>query len=134
MRRILEFLAKEGSFLYEDAGFSIVASEYLPSFGGTGSVTLSDTVIELRLHLDRDRLMLDFRGSSRKSPQEWFSVDVVRQLLTAETDMGFLDAGNVEFLRSRIVELRQRFSQSQLVSTEAALRQLEKQRSKRLFG
>lgn len=134
MKKILCFLAKDGSFLYEKEGFRIVDSAYIPTFGGTGFVILSDGVIDLRLELDRDRLLLDVRACRRASRNSWFGLDVVRQLLTGQTGSALLDRDNVAFLRAHLAELRLRFAEGSLVATEAALRQLEKQRSKRLFG
>ncbi|SIO27394.1 hypothetical protein SAMN05444166_3390 [Singulisphaera sp. GP187] len=60
MRKILLVLAGEASFLYADKGYRITDSNYGPSFGGGGDVTLSGEVLDLRFWLDRDRLFLDF--------------------------------------------------------------------------
>lgn len=134
MKKILEFLAGDGAFFYEEEGFRIVDSEYIPTFGGTGSLVLSNGAVDLRLHLDRDRLMLDFRATSHKSRLAWFSLDVVRQLLTGEPDKGFLEGENISFVKRHIKEVMMRLDKASLASTEAALRQLEKDRAKRLFG
>ncbi len=42
MKRILNYLATAGSFLYEEHEFVIFDSEYIDSFGGTGFVTLDE--------------------------------------------------------------------------------------------
>lgn len=127
MKKILRFLTSDGSFLYEEERFRIVDSAYVPNFGGTGHVILSDGVIDLRLELDRDRLLLDVRACRRASRNSWFGLDVVRQLLIGQTASTLLDRDNVAFLRAHLAELRRRFAKELLVATEAALRQLEKQ-------
>lgn len=134
MKQILMFLACDGAFLYEEHGFRIVDSEYISAFGGPGSVVLSNDTLEIRLYLDRDRQSVDFRGKRRKSFQAWFAIDVVRQLVTGEIDKGLLDAENIAFLRQNVVKLQQLFGKASLAATEKALRKLEKERSRRLFG
>lgn len=46
VRKILEFKAGDGAFLYLAEGFRIVASAYEPAFGGVGDVTLTDGVVD----------------------------------------------------------------------------------------
>jgi len=81
MKRILNYLATDGAFLYEDNGCIITHSEYVDSFGGTGSITLRSSTIELKLWLERDRLFLDVRGIGRP---KWFSMDIISELLSGQ--------------------------------------------------
>ena len=135
MRRILQFWATDGAFLYEEKECHIVDSEYVATFGGTGSVTLRNDVLELKFWLDRDRLFMDVRAVSSQSKNSWFSMDIVRQLLTGEvTDKAQMDHGNAEFLKQHFGWIQGCFVESKLPATESTCRMLENQRSKRLFG
>ena len=135
MRRILQFLATDGAFLYEEKECHIVDSEYVATFGGTGSVILRNDVVELKFWLERDRLFMDVRAVSSQSNNSWFSMDIVRQLLTGEvTDKAKLDPENVEFLKEHFERIQDCFTKSKLPATESACRKFENQRSKRLFG
>ncbi|WP_013627139.1 hypothetical protein [Rubinisphaera brasiliensis] len=135
MRKILQFLAIEGAFLYEKFDCRIVDSEYVASFGGTGSVTLTNDIIVLKFWLDRDRLFMDVRAASSQSKNAWFSLDIIKQLLTGEvTDKARMDDENVEFLQERFGKIQDCFTEQKLAITESACKKLESQRSKRLFG
>lgn len=132
MKRILAFLASDGAFLYEDYGCSIVQSEYVDSFGGTGSVTLCSDPIELRLWLERDRLFLDVRGIGRS---QWFSMDIIYELLTGEVSKtGEMNELNTECLRDHFDELRNKFVPAEVELTEKQCGKLERKRAKELFG
>jgi hypothetical protein len=135
VKKVVEFLATDGAFLYEEHGCRIVDSEFIATFGGTGSITLCNDVIELRLWLERDRLFMDVRALGRKSQRSWHSLGIVRQLLTGKIGGEVLwDRANVDFLREHFDMLMDRFSKSNLDETESKCRELERQRAKRLFG
>ncbi len=134
MRKILDFLATDGAFLYEDYDCRIIDSRYTESFGGTGSVTLRAKDIELRLWLDRDRLFMDVRGHGQRRQESWFSIDIVKELITGElAECAIMNAENTVFLKHHFQELTHLFSMANLSQTESTCRKLEKQRSKRMF-
>jgi len=135
MRNILKILATDGAFLYEEHHCRIVDSEYIATFGGTGSVTLRNDVVEVKFWLDRDRLFMDLRAIDRKSPESWFSIDILKQLITGEiSDKAEMDQENVDFLRAKFAELQTRFASPNVPSTEEACTKMEDQRARRLFG
>jgi hypothetical protein len=135
MRKILMFLATDGAFLYENHHCSIVASEYVSTFGGTGSVTLCNDVVELKFWLDRDRLCMQLRASDSKSAKSWFSIDILRQLVTDQIiGTSEMDEENLDFLRAKFSDLQALFDSSNVSATEAACRKLKQQRTKRMFG
>ena len=135
MRKILNFLATDGTFLYEEHHCRIVDSEYIATFGGTGSVTLRDDVVEVRFWLDRDRLFMDLRAINRNSPQAWYSIDILKQLISGEiSDKAEMDQENIDFLKAKFPELHTRFASQNVTTTEEACTKMEEQRAKRLFG
>lgn len=135
MQKILEFLAKDGAFLYIKHDCRIVDSEYVATFGGTGSVTLRNDIIEVRFELERDRLFMHMRAAGRRSLRPWFSMDILRQLLTGTAaDKEIMNHKNVAFLRKNFDGLQRLFSKPNLEATESAGKELQRQRAKRLFG
>lgn len=135
LRKILQFLATDGAFFYEAHNCHIIESEYIPTFGGTGSVTLRNDVAEFRLSLERDRLFMDVRAVGSKSDGSWFSIDIVRTLLTGEiADNAAMNSENTRFLAENFDALCERFMAANLAVTEAACRHLETRRSRRIFG
>ena len=135
MHKILEFLATDGTFLYEEHCCCIVDSEYSEMFGGTGSVTLSNDIIELKFWLDRDRMCMDLHGVGSHTTDSWFSMDIVKQLLTDEVnDKSLMNHENVEFLKENFEDLQDRFASPNLPASESTCRKLERQRAKRIFG
>jgi len=135
MRKILKFLATNGAFLYEKFDCRIIDSEYVASFGGTGSVKLTNDIVELKFWLDRDRLFMDLRSTTSQSKNSWVSIDIIRQLLTGEvTDRALMDLENIEFLLEHFERIQDCFTEQNLATTESTCTKLEIQRSKRLFG
>jgi hypothetical protein len=135
MKRILEFLSREGAFLYESLDFSLCASEYSPLFGGTGSVILKNDFIEIKLWLDRDKLFADLRALGEKGKYSWISLGIIRELLESRIpDSTTLDVDNSNFLRSQFPRILKLFDRESVLATKSRCIELEKQRSKRIFG
>lgn len=135
MRRILLALANEASFLYADKGYRITDSNYDPSFGGVGEITLSGENLDLRFWLDRDRLFLDFRARRANKPVgEWFSTGIIRQKLTGEIDNDLINSDNLDFIRDYIDKISDIFKSESLSVLTKELKSLEKERAERMFG
>ena len=132
MKRILNYLATAGSFLYEEYGCIIFDSAYVNSFGGTGSVTLRNDRIELNFWLDRDRIFIDIRGVARK---KWYSMDILTALFTGQLpETAEMNGCNTKFLKDRFSEIQNKFSSSEIESTESMCDKLKKKRAKEMFG
>ena len=135
MKKILNFLATDGAFVFEEHDCRLVDSEYIPAFGGTGSITLRNEFIALRFCLDRDRLTMEVKAANDVSPYSWFSLDIIRQVLTGEiVPTTTLTSDNVVFIRSNFLKIQDLFKQGCRFDTEKRCREFEAQRSKRLFG
>jgi hypothetical protein len=134
VQKILSFLASEGSFLYETHNCRIVDSVYIPSFGGTGSVTLQNQNVQFRFWLDRDRMFLDVHAATDESSQSWVSIDIVRQLVTGEVkDLAIVGPDIVEFLKKHFDDIAVRFAPHNALESSVICKRLERQRAKRLF-
>jgi hypothetical protein len=135
MNQILRFLITYCSFLYRPDGFRFVDSYTASSFGGDAFVVLASDQLRLRFVRDRGQLFLDFQGSSQQDKNNWFSIDVVQQLVVGEEqDSAEITAQRVKFVEERIEEISSRFSGDQLEDTQVALKSLERARAKKLFG
>lgn len=78
---------------------------------------------------------MDLRAAGRKSQQSWFSTDILKQLISGGiSDKAEMDQDSIAFLKANITELQSRFAQSNAKETKAVCRDLEKQRSQRLFS
>jgi len=91
---------------------------------------------DLRLKFVRDRgqIFLDFQPTSKKSKRDWFSIDIVKQLVTGKIEPSAeLDSEKAEFLKNNLDKIEQLFSTANMESTIKNLRELERARAKRLF-
>lgn len=104
------------------------------TFGGNAYIILSNETIEVRFVRDREQLFLDFRATGHRRTRSWYSMDVVRQLLTGEIGRSEMDEENATFLKSRFPEIQERFAKPRIAETEANLKAFEAARAKRLFG
>jgi hypothetical protein len=91
---------------------------------------------ELRLTFTRERgeLVLYFEPVQVTRPES-FTVDIVRAFfLGSRETSSLLDASYASFVESHLAEIEQSFSEAQWPTTLPALKKLEQERSKRMFG
>jgi hypothetical protein len=132
MEKVLQYIKKHCSFLYSPYKFQIVESESSESFGNA-LVILEDEDLRLQFVKDRGQLFLDFQPTSNK--KEWFSIDIVKQLVTGNIEPSAeIDTEKVEFLKNHLDEIKDIFSPKNLTGTIKKLKDLERARAKRLFG
>ena len=132
MEEILQYIKKHCSFLYSPHKFQIVESESSESFGNA-LIILEDEEMRLQFVRDRGQVFLDFQPTSYN--KEWFSIDIVKQLVTGKIEPSAeIDSEKVEFLKNHLDEIKDLFSQKNLTSTIKKLKDLERARAKRLFG
>jgi hypothetical protein len=130
MTAILEFLVAHLAFLYAPGRYRFVDSGSVESFGNAYLDLESDTM-RLRMIHDRSQLFLDF---APLDGNDWFSLDVVRRLLTGERqESSELSPDYAAFLEREIGEIERRF-RDERDETVRALKELERVRAKELFG
>ena len=135
MNEILRFLLTHCSFLYETNRFKFVDSEVAPGFGGDAFLVLASEVLRLRFVRDRGQLLLGFQSIHERSEMDWYSVELIQQLLTGDKPRSaVLSDAYAMFLRSHLTEIEERFSKESLADTLRNLRKLERLRAKELFG
>jgi len=132
MEKVLQFIKKHCSFLYSPYTFQIIETDLSESFGNA-LVILEDDDLRLQFVKDRDQLFLDFQPTSNK--KEWFSIDIVKQLVTGNIEPSAeMDSEKAEFLKNHLDEIKLLFSPKNLIGTIKKLKDLERARAKRLFG
>ncbi len=133
MDEILEYLISYCSFLYDRNRFRFVDSMVSDAFGGDSLLVLASEKLQLRFVRDRGQLFLDFRPAQQKSDKGWYSIDLVRQLITGESDYhSLMDEENAGFLKENLETIEQLFSERNVEDTLSRLKELRRKRSKRL--
>lgn len=133
MEDILRYLMKNCSFLYSPNQFRFVDSGSSESFGNAFLVLEHDD-LRLQFVKDRGQIFLDFQPKSKKNKSNWFSIDIVKQLITGKIEPSAeMDSEKAEFLKTNLDKIEKLFSTANMENTIKKLRQLERERAKRLF-
>ena len=132
MNELLNFLISNFAFLYNDYDARFTDSRVQ---GLNAMLVLEMSDLRLRFVRDRSQLFLDFQSNQQPQEDNWFSYDVVRQLITKEiVDSALLDEKKAKFVRDNIKVIAKAFSEKNKLATEKTLHKFEKARAKRLFG
>lgn len=124
---------KHCSFLYSQNKFRFVDSDVSESFENA-LLVLEHENLCLRFVKDRDQIFLDFKPANKKGEKYWFSIDIVKQLVTGKIeDSAKMDSEKAVFLKANIDEIEQLFSTTKTEDTIKKLKDLERARAKRLF-
>lgn len=136
MQEILEFIVAHCSFLWASGQYRIVESQVTRSFGGDAYLVISSNGLRLRFVRDRSQLFLDFQEGSPGPKDEWYSIDLVRRLITGERQStAELNEDYVGFLQDFFGEIESRFSDPDVLpNTKQQLHDLKRVRAKELFG
>lgn len=135
MSEILAFLLRHCSFLWE-TGYRFTDSLWTPSFGGDSYVILESSSLRMRFLRERGQLFLEVQEPGAGENAQWYSIDIVRRLLTGERMASAeLSADYANFLRLHLSDIEARFSgQSVRAETKRRLDELEQISAKERFG
>ncbi len=135
MDEILKYLVSHCSFLYERNRYRFVDSYVSDAFGGDSFLVLASETMQIRFVRDRGQLFLDYRSAQQEGNESWYSIDVVRQLMTGKNEChSLMNEENAHFLKANLDEIERLFSEANLKETLRRLKKLEKEISKNLFG
>jgi hypothetical protein len=135
MTEILRFLIDSLAFLYTSGRFRFADSGTSTSFGGDAFLVLASDGLRVRLVRDRGQLFMDFQSAEETGEMDWYSIDVVRRLLTGERqESAELSQEYAAFLEAHLDEIERRFAGDGFAVTRRELKDLEKRRAKELFG
>jgi len=102
--------------------------------GGDGYVVLESAALRLKFTVDRGQMLLEVQSTMKKS-REWYSIDLIRQLVTGEAQpSAVFDAQYSAFLREHRGAICDAFSVQHRRATLEKLAGLEKDRERRMFG
>jgi hypothetical protein len=91
-------------------------------------VTVASDALRLRFVRDRGQLMLDLQGPGPADAKDWYSVDLLRRLLTGQRqESAVLDATCAAFLREHLAEIESLFSTDR-ADTRSRLKELLRHR------
>ncbi|MBN1852517.1 MAG: hypothetical protein JW829_07320 [Pirellulales bacterium] len=132
MNELLTYLVSRLSFLYNQYGARFVDSQVR---GPHASIVLEAYELRLRLVRDRSQIFVDFQSSENPSEDDWFSFDMIRQLLTGEiVDSAEMDDEKAQFIDDHFREIVDAFIPSRRKETEGKLHEYEHARAERLFS
>lgn len=127
-------LVKYCSNIYKKYGFKFIDSGVSTSFGNSFIILKNDNLM-LRFISDRGQLFLDFHSNFDKNKNNWYSIDLVRQLITGEKEYySLLDEINGRFIKNNFEQILQIFDKDVINQTIEKLNFLRKKRAKKLFG
>jgi hypothetical protein len=135
MNEILYFIIKNCSFLYEQYEFRFIDSA-ISKFSGYAAIILGSSDLNIRFSVERGQMISEFQSNyEKKDIYSWYSIDVVRQLITGEKEcIALMDEKNTNFLKNNISNILEIFSKQNVKNTILKLKQLERIRSKTLGG
>jgi hypothetical protein len=135
MTGILSFIVNYMGFLWAEARFKITGSELAISNGGDALLVVESDRLRLRFVSDRRQLVLDFQPAATSTPNEWFSIDLIRRMMTgARESSSILDESYAEFIEHHLAEIEERFSIENWAVTHSRLQGLARKRAKEMFG
>lgn len=133
MTQILAFIASSMGFLWRGGRFCIVGSEVTEHNGGDALLLVESRRLRLRFVCDRRQLWLDLQPTATAQPEEWWSIDLVRRLLTGRRETSaLLDESYAAFLAEHLDDVEARFSPGAWAGTRATLVELRAQRAREL--
>ena len=133
MGEFTQYVKKKISFLFSPFQFRIIESQSSVSFGNA-EVILKHEDLLLKIVKDRDQIFLDFQPSSKKGKLNWFSIDIVKQMITGKVEPSAeMNPRNIEFLKNNLAKIKQLFLKENTPDNIKELKKLERKRAKRLF-
>lgn len=133
MDELLIFIMKFCSDLYYKFGFKFIDSDFYE--GDNSMIVLGREDMKLMFIKERDKLFLQFCSKFNKKKEDWYSLDLVRQLITNEQKyFSLLDESNGNFIKNNLEKILALFSKKEIDDTLTKLKKSEKIRSKILFG
>lgn len=95
-------------------------------------LVLSNDIVKLKFVYDRGQLFLDFNSCYDKNKNNWYSFDLIRQLVTGEEGYySIMDNKNGKFLQRNIDQIMGMFAKPEIEYTLTKLKSLQEIRVKR---
>lgn len=132
MIALLTFLIRSCSHLFDVPGFRFKDSAVGKNSGEGSYVLLESDDVQIYASNEREQITLQIRSLYDPNSKNWFSFDLVSQLLGQETPTGVMDAANCKWLSKNLEMIISRFRKEHVKVTLTKLNKLKAERSKRL--
>ena len=132
MQPILDSLRQCCAPLLESSDFKVVRSESGRSGFEGASILMESNDVEIFVASEREQIAGWIRSKYDPNPQNWFSIDLISNLFARPAETGVMDEGNLQFLRSHMGQVIDRFRQTSVRQTLEQLNALKRARAKRL--
>lgn len=135
MAELLRILADWLTFFFDGNRYRLVHSETTESFGNA-LIEFSSDVLKWRLVRDRLQIFLECRPLHRKlKSYEWFSTDILFHWITGRRlDSSMLTEEVSKWLGANLEEIEKRLSAERIDQSLLELKELERIRTKEMFG
>jgi hypothetical protein len=129
-----QHIMRQAPFLFSGNQFRVIELVYTPEHFGNAILVLEDEVMRIQIIKDRSQILIDFQPKTKHKRKFWFSIDVVKQLITGNIEeTAEMTPENIEFLRNNLDIIEDHFSPINLEETISRLQDLERERAKRIF-
>lgn len=120
------------SYLFENYGFRLIEKAESESFGNSYAVIESDD-FRLQFIIDRGQSFVEI--SPYSEPREWFDLNIMRAYILGTDSLQIESPEELsEFLKCNYKKIKDLFSSDNILTTVAQLKQLEKDRARRMFS
>lgn len=131
MTSLLNFIIRYCSRLFGKHGFRFKDSKVGQHPAAGSSILLESNDVQIYICDERDQITLQMRSMHDSKKRNWFSFDLISQLLGRQAATGVMDPANATFLSDNIDEIIGRFRANQLSETLNELNRLKAERTKR---
>ena len=129
--KLTSYLYANYAFLFKGNRTKFVSSI---TEGANEAIVVENGELRLRFVRDRDQISLELQSLSMQT-KEWFSIDVIRQLITGEVlDKSILDNELNNFVENNLKKITNAFKRENLPETLSTLHEFEMARAKRIFS
>lgn len=114
MNKILKFILKYLSSLFDEYGFSIMKSNNSGNRFSGASILLASDEIEIFIAVERDEITAQFRSVFDKRKNNWYSAEVVLALFDYKNCNGVLDDRVGSFIKDELSVIINRFRKAEM--------------------
>jgi len=132
MTKLLKFILKYLSNLFDEYGFSITKSNNSGNRFSGASILLASAEMEIFMAVERDEITAQFRSVFDKRKNNWYSAEDVLALFEHKNCLGVLDDRVGSYIKDELSAIISRFQKSEIEQTLGLLDKIEKERSKRM--
>ena len=132
MIQLLKFIVTYLASLFDEYNFQIKEANNAGNRFSGASILMASDEVEIFLAIERDEITADFHSVFDKRKRNWYSVDIIFNLLGYKNVSGVLDDRSSPLLRDELKKIIDRFHKSEIEETLKLMDRIKKERSKRM--